>query len=202
LHIRRPLNFEGTMTIQMKIAHVPIFLVLSGASAVLFGLMTGARNLAGWTLGVWGLGLLVESLGLSHHLVHPEAGSGGKKSRKEYLTTAGILAVSIIPTLDFLAFPAMLMAGLDGIQKKIDPGQPADFNLYEADAETAKKIKTVPGSLGESLEALEADHEFLLAGDVFTKDVIETWIEYKRIHEADPVRLRPHPYEFFLYYDV
>jgi glutamine synthetase len=102
----------------------------------------------------------------------------------------------------YLAFSAMLMAGLDGIQNKIDPGEPADFNLYEADAETAKKIKTVPGSLSETLDALEADHEFLLAGDVFTKDVIDTWIDYKRTHEVDPVRLRPHPYEFCLYYDV
>ncbi len=102
----------------------------------------------------------------------------------------------------YLAFSALLMAGLDGIQNKIDPGEPADFNLYETDSETARKIKTVPGSLAETLDALEKDHEFLLAGDVFTKDVIETWIEYKRAHEVDPVRLRPHPYEFFLYYDA
>jgi glutamine synthetase len=102
----------------------------------------------------------------------------------------------------YLAFSAMLLAGLDGIQKKIDPGEPADFNLYEADPETVKKIKTVPGSLAETLDALESDHEFLLAGGVFTQDVIDTWIDYKRTHEVDPVRLRPHPYEFFLYYDV
>jgi len=102
----------------------------------------------------------------------------------------------------YLAFSAMLLAGLDGIQKKIDPGEPADFNLYDAPPEVAKKIKTVPGSLAETLDALESDHEFLLAGGVFTQDVIDTWIDYKRAHEVDPVRLRPHPYEFFLYYDV
>ena len=102
----------------------------------------------------------------------------------------------------YLAFSALLMAGLDGIRNKIDPGEPADFNLYETDAETSRKIKTVPGSLAETLDALESDHEFLLEGGVLTKDVIETWIDYKRVHEVDPVRLRPHPYEFFLYYDV
>jgi glutamine synthetase len=102
----------------------------------------------------------------------------------------------------YLAFSAMLMAGLDGIQKRIDPGQPADFNLYEADPATARKIKTVPGSLTETLDALETDHDFLLAGGVFTRDLIATWIDYKRRNEVDPVRLRPHPYEFFLYYDV
>jgi glutamine synthetase len=102
----------------------------------------------------------------------------------------------------YLAFSAMLLAGLDGIQNKIDPGEPADFNLYEAEADVVRKIKTVPGSLAETLDALEKDHDFLLAGDVFTKDVIETWIDYKRCHEVDPVRLRPHPYEFFLYFDA
>jgi glutamine synthetase len=102
----------------------------------------------------------------------------------------------------YLAFSAMLMAGLDGIQRRIDPGQPADFNLYEADAATVSKIKTVPGSLTETLNALEADHEFLLAGDVFTKDLIASWLDYKRSREVDPVRLRPHPYEFFMYYDI
>jgi glutamine synthetase len=102
----------------------------------------------------------------------------------------------------YLAFSALLMAGLDGIRNKIDPGEPADFNLYDADPEVVKKIKTVPGSLAETLDALEQDHEFLLAGDVFTKDVIETWLNYKRTREADPVRLRPHPYEFFLYFDA
>jgi hypothetical protein len=96
------------MTIQMKLARIPIYLLLGGASAVLFGLLTGARNLSGWTLAVWGIGLLAESLGLSPHLRHPEGLSGGNNLRKEYLTAAGILAVSIIPALDFLSFPALL----------------------------------------------------------------------------------------------
>jgi glutamine synthetase len=102
----------------------------------------------------------------------------------------------------YLAFSALLMAGLDGIQNKIDPGEPADFDLYDADPKKVKKIKTVPGSLAETLNALEKDHDFLLEGGVFTKDVIETWIDLKRTREVDPVRLRPHPYEFFLYYGV
>ena len=105
-------------------------------------------------------------------------------------------------TNPYLAFPAMLLAGLDGIKNCIDPGDPADFDLYELDGHELAKIKTVPGSLDEALKALEADHEFLLAGDVFTPDLLETWIEYKRTREVDPVRLRPHPYEFHLYYDV
>ncbi|MGB7538016.1 MAG: hypothetical protein WBM17_05725 [Anaerolineales bacterium] len=96
------------MTIQTKLARIPVFLVLGGVSAVLFGFMTGARKLAGWTLAVWGIGLLVESLGLSHHLRHPDGISRGKNIPKEYLTAAGILAVSIIPVLDFLFLPALL----------------------------------------------------------------------------------------------
>ena len=96
------------MTIPIKPARMTIFLVLGGASAVLFGLLTGTRNIAGWTLAVWGMGLLVESLGLSRHLVHPEAGPDRIKTRKEYLTAAGVLAVSIIPALDFLLLPALL----------------------------------------------------------------------------------------------
>lgn len=105
-------------------------------------------------------------------------------------------------TNPYLAFPAMLLAGLDGIKNCIEPGDPADFDLYELEGEELAKIKTVPGSLDEALKALEADHEFLLQGDVFTPDLLETWIEYKRTREVDPVRLRPHPYEFHLYYDV
>jgi len=101
----------------------------------------------------------------------------------------------------YLAFSAMMLAGLDGIQNRIDPGHPHDMDLYELEGEEAAQIKQVPGSLPEALSALEADHEFLLKGDVFTKDLIETWISYKRSREIDPVRLRPHPYEFFLYYD-
>lgn len=100
----------------------------------------------------------------------------------------------------YLAFAAMLMAGLDGIQNKIDPGKPMDIDLYES--EEGKHVKQVPGSLDLTLKALEDDHEFLLKGDVFTQDVIETWIEIKRKKDVDPVRLRPHPYEFFLYYDA
>jgi glutamine synthetase len=102
----------------------------------------------------------------------------------------------------YLAFAAMLMAGLDGVENRIDPGQPVDKNIYDLPPEELAELPKVPGSLDEALAALEADHQFLLKGDVFTSDVIETWLEYKREHEIDPVRLRPHPYEFHLYYDV
>lgn len=102
----------------------------------------------------------------------------------------------------YLTFAALLMAGLDGIQNRIDPGEPMDKDLYGLPPEEAKQLKQVPGSLAEVLDALEKDHEFLLKGDVFTPDVLEAWIAYKRQVEVDPVRLRPHPYEFFLYYDV
>jgi glutamine synthetase len=102
----------------------------------------------------------------------------------------------------YLAFSAMMMAGLDGIQNRIDPGQPLDTDLYELSEEELAGIPSVPGSLDEALDALEADHEFLLKGDVFTKDLIDTWIEYKRKEEADAVRMRPHPWEFALYYDA
>ncbi len=101
----------------------------------------------------------------------------------------------------YLAFAAMLMAGLDGIQNKIKPGEPMDKNLYELPPEEHAKIPQMPGSLQESLGYLEKDHAFLLKGDVFTKDFLEMWISHKT-KEADAVRLRPHPYEFFLYYDV
>ncbi|MBI3354130.1 MAG: type I glutamate--ammonia ligase [Nitrospirae bacterium] len=102
----------------------------------------------------------------------------------------------------YLAFPAMLMAGLDGIQNKIEPPKPIDKDLYELEPEEAGKIKHLPGSLDVVLDALEKDHDFLLKGDVFTKDLIETWIAYKRAKEVDAIRLRPHPYEFALYYDI
>jgi glutamine synthetase len=102
----------------------------------------------------------------------------------------------------YLAFAAMLMAGLDGIQNKIDPGLPLDKDIYELGPEELKGVPSVPGSLDAALTALENDHEFLLKGDVFTQDAIDTWIEYKRKREVDPVRLRPHPYEFVLYYDI
>jgi len=99
----------------------------------------------------------------------------------------------------YLAFSAMLLAGLDGIANKIDPGQPADYDIFER---KDSQIKQVPGSLPEALAALQADHQFLLTGGVFTQDVIDTWIDYKVTHEVDPIRLRPHPYEFYLYYDA
>jgi glutamine synthetase len=101
----------------------------------------------------------------------------------------------------YLCFAALLMAGLDGIQNKIDPGEPIDKNMYELPPEEHAKIPQVPSSLGEALDHLEADHEFLLKGDVFTKDFLETWIAAKR-KEHDALRLRPHPYELYLYYDV
>ena len=102
----------------------------------------------------------------------------------------------------YLAFAAMMMAGLDGIQRRLDPGLPVDADLYELPKEELAKIATVPASLGDAINALERDHEFLLKGDVFTQDLIDTWIDYKRKEEIDPVRLRPHPWEFALYYDV
>ncbi|MGO1053220.1 type I glutamate--ammonia ligase [Crossiella sp. CA198] len=102
----------------------------------------------------------------------------------------------------YLAFAAMLMAGLDGIKNKIEPPAPIDKDLYELPPEEAKNVPQVPGSLDEVLNNLERDHDFLLEGGVFTPDVIETWISYKRENEIDPIRLRPHPYEFALYYDV
>jgi glutamine synthetase len=101
----------------------------------------------------------------------------------------------------YLAFAALLMAGLDGVHNKIAPGEPMDKNLYELPPEEHARIPQVPGSLGEALDFLENDHNFLLKGDVFTRDFLETWISAKR-KEADALRLRPHPYEFFLYYDV
>ncbi|MCM8778549.1 MAG: type I glutamate--ammonia ligase [Candidatus Omnitrophica bacterium] len=102
----------------------------------------------------------------------------------------------------YLAFAAMLMAGIDGIQNKIDPGEPLDKNTYELTEEEAAKVPTVPASLEEALEALEDDHKYLLKGDVFTQDVIDVWIRYKREREIDAVHLRPHPYEFYLYFDI
>ena len=102
----------------------------------------------------------------------------------------------------YLAFSAMLMAGLDGIQNKIDPGEPTDINIYEAPADVLAKIPSTPGSLAEALDALEKDHAFLLEGDVFTKDLIETYINYKRENEVNPVNIQPHPHEFKLYYDA
>ena len=94
------------------------------------------------------------------------------------------------------------MAGLDGVRNKIEPPKPIDKDLYELEPEEAAKVKSVPGSLEQVLDALERDHDFLLRGDVFTKDVIETWLKYKRTKELYAIRLRPHPYEFALYFDI
>jgi glutamine synthetase len=102
----------------------------------------------------------------------------------------------------YLAFAAMLMAGVDGIQNKIDPGEAVDKNIYDLPPEEAAGIPTVPSSLEEALRALEDDHDFLLRGDVFTEDVIQSWLEYKWQKEVDEVRLRPHPWEFYLYSDL
>jgi glutamine synthetase len=102
----------------------------------------------------------------------------------------------------YMCLAALLMAGLDGIQNKIDPGAPHDMNLYELSKKEAAKIRTVPGSLDAALNALEKDHAFLLKGDVFTKDVIDVWLDYKRTQEVDAIRMRPHPHEFHLYFDI
>jgi glutamine synthetase len=102
----------------------------------------------------------------------------------------------------YLAFSAMLLAGLDGIKNKTEPAQPIDKDLYELPPEEHSSLPTVPASLNEVLDTLETDHDFLLQGDVFTPDLIETWIDFKRTNEIDPIRLRPHPHEFELYYDI
>jgi glutamine synthetase len=102
----------------------------------------------------------------------------------------------------YLAFSAILMAVLDGIQNKMDPGDPLDKNIYDLPPEELAKVPSAPGSLEEALNCLKADHEFLMKGDVFTQDVLDMWIEYKTANEIDPVRLRPHPHEFFLYFDI
>ncbi len=102
----------------------------------------------------------------------------------------------------YLALPAMLMAGLDGIINKIDPGEPLDKDIYDLSPEELRNVPSTPGSLEESLKALERDHEFLLRGDVFTEDLVSLWIRYKMANEVKQVALRPHPYEFMLYYDI
>ncbi len=102
----------------------------------------------------------------------------------------------------YLAFSAMLMAVLDGIQNKIDPGEPLDKDIYDLSPEEAAEVPQTPGSLDESLDALQKDHDFLLRGDVFTQDVIDTWIKYKLENEVDALRIRPHPHEFCMYYDI
>ncbi|MGH9067976.1 MAG: type I glutamate--ammonia ligase, partial [Acidimicrobiales bacterium] len=102
----------------------------------------------------------------------------------------------------YLAFSAMLMAGLDGIQSRIEPPDPMDKDLYDLPPEELAQVPQVPGSLDAALEALEADNEFLKVGGVFTDDLVDTWVAYKRVSEIDEVRLRPHPWEFMLYYDI
>ena len=130
--------------------------------------------------------------------VHPDPGvleDARRSKRLEFRTPD--------PTCNpYLAFSAMLMAGLDGIKNKIEPPEPMDKDLYDLPPEEKAMVKQVPGSLEEVLDNLESDHQWLLEGGVFTQDVIDTWIEYKRTHELDAVRLRPHPYEFHLYYDL
>ncbi len=102
----------------------------------------------------------------------------------------------------YLAFSAMMMAGIDGIRNKIEPPEPVDKDLYELQSDQALAIAQVPGSLDEVLHTLEADHAYLLDGGVFTPDLIQTWLDYKRSSELDPIRLRPHPHEFELYFDA
>ncbi|MBW2517710.1 MAG: type I glutamate--ammonia ligase [Deltaproteobacteria bacterium] len=102
----------------------------------------------------------------------------------------------------YLAFSAMLMAVIDGIQNKIDPGDPLDKDIYNLPPEELAEIPSAPGSLDEAIEALKADQEFLLKGDVFTQDAIDMWIEYKTENEINDIKLRPHPHEFYLYYDI
>ncbi len=102
----------------------------------------------------------------------------------------------------YLAFSALMMAALDGIQNKIHPGDPLDKDIYDLEPEELAQVPTTPGSLGDALDALAADHEFLLRGDVFTQDVINHWITYKKQNEVDALALRPHPYEFCMYYDI
>ena len=102
----------------------------------------------------------------------------------------------------YLAFSAMLLAGLDGIQNRIDPGEPLDKDIYDLSPEQLKDVPSLPGSLDESLKALEADHDFLLKGEVFTPLLIDRWITYKREKEIQPLRMRPHPLEFGMYFDI
>jgi glutamine synthetase len=102
----------------------------------------------------------------------------------------------------YLAFSAMLMAGLDGIENKIDPGQPLDKDIYDLGPEELAKVPSMPGSLESALDHLERDYQFLLKGDVFTEEMLNTYIDYKREKEVNAMRLRPHPYEFQMYYDI
>ncbi|HTX19288.1 MAG TPA: type I glutamate--ammonia ligase [Bacteroidota bacterium] len=125
----------------------------------------------------------------------PAYSQNPKAKRVEYRTPDG----SCNP---YIAFSAMLLAGLDGVLNKLDPGDPLDKDIYDLSPEELKNVPSAPGSLEEALNALERDHDFLLKGDVFTEDVIEAWVDYKMTKEVKPMALRPHPYEFHLYYDV
>ena len=125
----------------------------------------------------------------------PVTGSNAKAKRVEF-------RVPDPSANPYLAFSAMMMAGLDGIRNKIEPAEPIDKDLYDLPPDEYASVKQVPGSLTEVLDTLEGDHGFLLEGGVFTPDLIETWISYKRDNEVDPVRLRPTPHEFAMYYDV
>ena len=102
----------------------------------------------------------------------------------------------------YLAFSAMMLAGLDGIQNKIDPGDPLDKDIYALSPEELKNVPHMPGGLDEALDAMEKDHDYLLRGDVFTKDAIFEWLDYKRSKELNPIRMRPTPHEFYLYFDI
>lgn len=102
----------------------------------------------------------------------------------------------------YLTFAAILMAGLDGIQNRIDPGEPLDKDIYDLPPEELKNVPSLPGTLDDALAALEEDHEYLLKGDVFTTEIVERWVKYKRVSEIAPMRLRPHPLEFAMYYDI
>jgi glutamine synthetase len=124
----------------------------------------------------------------------PVYSSRAKSKRLEYRVPDGTAN-------PYLAFAGMLMAMLDGVRNKTHPGQPLDKDIYDMPPEQLKDVPKTPGTLAEALDALERDHEFLLHGGVFTEDVIETWIDYKRKAEVAAVRVRPHPYEFALYFD-
>jgi glutamine synthetase len=125
----------------------------------------------------------------------PITGSSPKAKRIEFRVPDG-------SSNPYLAFSAMLMAGVDGIRNRIEPPDPIDKDLYELPPEEHASIQQVPGTLAEVLDHLEADHDYLTEGDVFTPDLIDTWVEYKRKHEVDPIRLRPHPHEFEMYFDL
>lgn len=125
----------------------------------------------------------------------PITGSNPKAKRIEY-------RVPDPSSNPYLAFSALLMAGIDGVKNRIEPPTPIDKDLYELPPEEAKSVPQVPGSLSEALAALEKDHDYLTAGGVFTEDLIDTWLDYKRSKEIDPIRLRPTPYEFELYYNI